>query len=129
MNQLFETLDKEKANRFLQVWSKLDKGSKLDRLVLFSIEQCKQHNLTEKEENQCKELLQDLLKKGFLTKSIDLIYNTQKGYIESILNYSYNKSNNLFEYIFPEKKPKHNSKAKSRSNIDKHFNRSKTNKS
>ena len=35
MERSFEGIDKEKNNRFMNIWLKLDKGSKLNRIHLF----------------------------------------------------------------------------------------------
>ena len=35
MEELLKKIDAEKVNRFKKPWTKLDKGSKLDRLLLF----------------------------------------------------------------------------------------------
>ena len=37
MDELLNAVEKEKNNRFQKLWTKLDKGSKLDRLKLFII--------------------------------------------------------------------------------------------
>ena len=57
MEELFKKIDAEKENRFKKPWTKLDKGSKLDRLLLFIKMQKTENHLSDNQEDQLKHCL------------------------------------------------------------------------
>lgn len=124
MEQLFQKIDQEKVNRFKKQWPKLDKGSKLNRLLLYVKMQKAENNLSEQEENILKTLLLQLHNSNVLNKSSDVEYDLEKSIIIKINNLSYDEDSKKYIFSKPEKKiSKKNSSQNS--NIERHFNRSK----
>ena len=103
MDELLNAVEKEKNNRFQKLWTKLDKGSKLNRLKLFISGQSEINELNEGVE-----------------------YSDETYYILSIKNLKYNKEKKTYSLDLPKKTIKPTTKSKS--NIDRHFSRSKDNK-
>jgi hypothetical protein len=124
MEQLFQKIDQEKENRFKKQWVKLDKGSKLNRLLLYVKMQKAENNLSEKEENILKTLLLQLHNSNVLNKSSDVEYDIEKSIIIKINNLTYDEDSK--KYIFSKSEKKMTKKNSSQnSNIERHFNRSK----
>ena len=63
MELLFEGIEKEKEERFRTTWSKLDKGSKLNRIHLFIKKEKIEKELDDNQEKQMKTLLLNLSSK------------------------------------------------------------------
>ena len=126
MEELLDAVEKEKNNRFHKSWTKLDKGSKLNRLSLFIEEQTEINDLSESEIKKLKKLLFHLCETGSLNKLGDIEYSDETYYIISIKNLKYNKEKN--SYSFEGSKKTIKPVTKSKSNIDRHFSRSKDNK-
>ena len=126
MDELLNAVEKEKNNRFQKLWTKLDKGSKLNRLKLFINEQSEINELNEGETKKLKKLLNHLCENGSLNKSGDVEYSDETYYILSIKNLKYNKEKKTYSFDLPKKTIKPTTKSKS--NIDRHFSRSKDNK-
>ena len=126
MDELLNAVEKEKNNRFQKLWTKLDKGSKLNRLKLFINEQSEINELNEGETKKLKKLLIHLCENGSLNKSGDVEYSDETYYILSIKNLKYNKEKKTYSFDLPKKTIKPTTKSKS--NIDRHFSRSKDNK-
>ena len=126
MDELLNAVEKEKNNRFQKLWTKLDKGSRLDRLKLFIIEQSEVNELNKGETKKLKKLLIHLCENGSLNKSGDVEYSDETYYILSIKNLKYNKEKKTYSFDLPKKTIKPTTKSKS--NIDRHFSRSKDNK-
>ena len=126
MDELLNAVEKEKNNRFQKLWTKLDKRSKLNRLKLFINEQSEINELNEGETKKLKKLLIHLCENGSLNKSGDVEYSDETYYILSIKNLKYNKEKKTYSFDLPKKTIKPTTKSKS--NIDRHFSRSKDNK-
>ena len=126
MDELLNAVEKEKNNRFQRLWTKLDKGSKLDRLKLFIEEQSEINELNNNEIKKLRKLLIHLCENGSLNKSGDVEYCDETYHILSIKNLKYNKEKNTYSFDLPKKTIKPTTKSKS--NIDRHFSRSKGNK-
>ena len=126
MDELLNAVEKEKNNRFQRLWTKLDKGSKLDRLKLFIEEQSEINELNKDEIKKLRKLLIHLCENGSLNKSSDVEYCDETYHILSIKNLKYNKEKNNYSFDLPKKTIKPTTKSKS--NIDRHFTRSKDNK-
>ena len=126
MDELLNAVEKEKNNRFQRLWTKLDKGSKLDRLKLFIEEQSEINELNNNEIKKLRKLLIHLCENGSLNKSGDVEYCDETYHILSIKNLKYNKEKKTYSFDLPKKTIKPTTKSKS--NIDRHFSRSKDNK-
>jgi len=122
MELLFEGIEKEKEARFRTTWSKLDKGSKLNRIHLFIKKEKIEKNLDDIQEKQLKTLLLNLFNSGSLNKSSNVEYCPKIYEITKIKNLSYDEDNHKYEVSMPVKKRK--PEGKSKSNIERHFNRS-----
>ena len=126
MEELLDAVDKEKNNRFCKQWTKLDKGAKLNRLNNFIKDESKKNELNEDETKQLKKLLFHLCDNGSLNKLTDVDYSDESYHIVSIKNLKYDEEENSYSFNLPKKTVKPASKSKS--NIDRHFSRSKDNK-
>ncbi len=124
MEDIFQEIEKEKEERFKKSWSKLDKGSKLNRISLFIKIQKSELEFDDSVEKQLKDLLYRLCESGALNKVNEIEYCNETYQITKIKNLEFN--NDKFEYKKVEKKKTNVSKSKS--NIEKHLSRSKTNK-
>ena len=98
MEELLDAVEKEKNNRFHKSWTKLDKGSKLNRLSLFIEEQTEINDLSESEIKKLKKLLFHLCETGSLNKLGDIEYSDETYYIISIKNLKYNKEKNSYSF-------------------------------
>ena len=110
---LINLLIKKKKNLYFQSWTKLDIGSKINRLILFSIK-CKEiFDLTDEELNKLKELLINACNKNKLNKISYVSYDKELGEINEIKILEFNNIKRVFNLKFTEtkSKPKHNSKS------------------
>ena len=123
MESLLETIDKEREARFRKPWSKLDKGSRLNRLSLYVRTEITNRDLTEEEGVTLKQLLIQLCEAGALTKTSEITYSEEEQQITEIKRLTYEEETRVYSYEREDKKSK--SSHKSRSNIDRHFSRSK----
>jgi len=126
MELLFEGIEKEKEERFRNTWSKLDKGSKLNRIHLFIKKEKIDKELDDNHEKQLKTLLLNLFNSESLNKSSNVEYCQETYEILNIKNIIYDEDTHKYEMITQVKKRK--SDGKSKSNIERHFNRSKESK-
>ena len=124
MDDLFRQIDQERQSRFKKPWSKLDKGSRLDRIGLFVKMEKTERELSDEEEKKLKILLTQLCETGLLTKTSEIVYEDEK--ICEIKNLTYEEEDRVYSYKREDKrnKPVH----KSKGNIDRHFSKSKENK-
>ena len=126
MDELLNAVEEEKDNRFQKQWTKLDKGTKLNRLTLFIEEQSKINELDEDEIRLLKKLLFRLCQNGSFNKSGEIDYSEETYQIINIKNLKYDENKKKYSFDLPKKTIKPSSKSKS--NIDRHFSRSKGNK-
>ena len=126
MDDLLLKLEDEQKNRFKKPWSKLDKGSKLECLNLFIDNEINKNNLNEFKSELFKKLILNLHDTNSLNKTCDINYCEESCTISNIKNLVYNEKDKTYLYKQPKKKIKISSKSKS--NIERHFNRSKDNK-
>ncbi len=124
MNDLME---EELKNRFNHPWSKLDRGSKLNRIHFFIKKEKINKNLNDKQEIKLKELLLRVFDSNGLNKNSEIEYSIEEAEIISIKELCYDDDSKAYTYILKKKKKQETSKSKS--NIDRHFNKSKENKS
>ena len=125
MEDIFQEMEKEKEERFQKSWSKLDKGSKLNRISLFVKLKKSEEQLNDSQEKQLKTLLYQLCESGALNKAIEVEYCDETYQILNIKNLELDEETTKFKFKKVEKKK---NASKSKTNIEKHLNRSKTNK-
>lgn len=126
MQDIINAVEKEKDNRFQKSWTKLDKGSKFNRLTLFIEKETEDKELSEDSQKKLKKLLFHVCENGSLNKVNDVEYSDETYEIISIKNLIYDEDKKSYSFNLPKKilKPA----AKSKSKIDRHFSRSKENK-
>jgi len=127
MQSIIEVVEKEKDNRFQKTWTKLDKGSKLNRLTLFIESEVENKELSKDNQKKLKKLLFHVCENGSLNKVNDVEYNEEICEIVGIKNLIYDENKKSYSFNLPKKVVKPT--AKSKSKIDRHFSRSKENKS
>ena len=115
---LEEEEDKEEKldPRFTLPWNKLEKGVKMNRLLLFIQSQREEHTLTEQQSKELKNLLFKACENGLFNKISDVEYDESKAEIKSIKNLEFNESSK--KYKIKTGGTKNRSVSKSRSNID-----------
>ena len=127
MEEVFQKIDLEKENRFKKQWTKLDKGSKLNRILLFTKMEKADKNLSDTVENQLKTLLIQLHSTNLLNKTSDIEYDIENSKIIKIHNLIFENDKYCFQK--PEKTKikgsKKNTSKTNTSNLERHFNRSK----
>ena len=102
--------------RFQQPWNKLEKGVKMNRILVFitqeSIDKCLSDTLSK----ELKQILFNGCDRGLFNKITDVNYNTELGIIESFKCLEFNESSKKYKLI--TNNTKNRSVSKSRSNID-----------
>ena len=127
MQSIIDAVEKEKDNRFQKTWTKLDKGSKLNRLTFFIESEVENKELSKDNQKKLKKLLFHVCENGSLNKVNDVEYNEEICEIVCIKNLIYDENKKSYSFNLPKKVVKPT--AKSKSKIDRHFSRSKENKS
>ncbi len=127
MNQLLEGIEKEKEQRFKKTWSKLDKGSKLNRIHLFIKAETEDKDLNNSQEKELKNLLLRIFESGGLNKASEVEYSQETFEISSLKNLIFNKETNKYDFVSQIKKKKVGGN-KSKTNVERHFSRSKERK-
>jgi hypothetical protein len=112
-------IDLEKQQIYNQTWTKLDNGSKINRLQKFSEKFCLENELSEKDNNKLQKILINACNKGKLNKISDIDYDKDICEIKNIKNLIYNSDLKTFSLKFSENKSK--SKSSSKSNIERLF--------
>ena len=102
--------------RFAFPWNKLEKGSKMNRLLLFITQEEDERQLTESQKNELKKLLFKACESGCLNKTTDVKYDMETGLIETLKHLEFNESSK--KYKLKTGGTKSRSVSKSRSNID-----------
>ena len=92
-NDIIAFLKEKQTIKNKEVWSKLDKTTKIIKVnefidTIFSVEQELQNDQSEK----CKDYLLDIIDKKRLNKNKDLVYKDEK--VLSIANFTFNKTTN-----------------------------------
>ena len=124
MDELFKHIDKERETRFKKSWTKLDKGSKLNRLSLFVKMEKADKILSDDEEKKLKILVTQLCETGALNKSGNVTYVDEM--ICELKGLDYDEDTR--EYSFKREEKKSKPSQKSKGNIERHFSRSKETK-
>ena len=127
MEDLLKAIESEKNNRFKKKWSKLEKGDKLNRLQLFINEECESKELDETQKETLEKLLLSAFHNKNLSKNTEIEYCIDSAKITSITNLIYDEENKEYSIKIQKKNTK-SITTKSKSNIDRHFSRSKTNR-
>ena len=89
-------LSKEKEGGNKKTWSKLDKASKLKKLLAFSTKYIKKNKLPKNEEEKLKKYLFESLDRKKLQKIKDVEYDVETGAIKSIPNLIFEKEKKKF---------------------------------
>jgi hypothetical protein len=126
MEDLLKAIDAEKQCRFTKSWSKLERGTKLNRLNDFIESEKVKNELNDDEHGNLQDLLTDLFEKSVFSKSKEIEYCEKETKIISITNLIYDDNTKMYSFNLPKKLVKPASKSKSK--IDRHFTRSKENK-
>jgi hypothetical protein len=95
-NLMDELLEKEKMRNKTEVWVKLDKTIKIQKLHQFAEKYGKDHNLPTKDIKSLKAFFIDCLEKNKLNKIKDVNYNKETQDIISIPALHFNQSNRSF---------------------------------
>ena len=84
-------LETEQKNNKLEPWCKLDKTTKLKKLVVFTEQYTMQNNLNEEEKNILTNFFKDCLDRKKFQRVKDVIYDKEHGLIKSIPALTYSK--------------------------------------
>jgi hypothetical protein len=83
-NQLDDLLEKEKQQNKSEAWNKLDKTAKIQKLHTFAEKYGKDNTLPVKDVKSLKHFFVESLEKNKLQKTKDVVYDKDKGIIQSI---------------------------------------------
>ena len=116
-----EDMDQEEEDvkidpRFTLPWNKLEKGVKMNRLLIFIQSEKEDKELIEQQSKELKNLLFKACENGLFNKISDVEYDESKAEIKSIKNLEFNESSK--KYKIKTGGTKNRSVSKSRSNID-----------
>jgi len=125
MKDILEKVDSQIDNSYNKPWSKLNKSNKLVLLNKYIDSTCIDNNI--KNNKQLKMLVHNSLTMGLLNKQSAVDYNIKDNIIDNISIIEYDESTKEFSLKNNTVKIKTN-KSKSKSNIDKILNRSKSNR-
>ena len=84
VSELDELLEKEKQRNKGEIWTKLDKMIRIQKLHEFAERYGKEHNLPVKEIKSLKAFFKACLDKNKLKKSKDVVYNKELRFIVSV---------------------------------------------
>ena len=108
--------DDEIDCRFQLPWNKLEKGQKLNRILLFIKQETEEKSLPDVLAKELKSMLFNACDRGLFNKVSDVSYNSETGLIESFKCLEFNETSK--KYKLKTKGVKSRSVSKSRSNID-----------
>ena len=108
--------DNQLDPRFSHPWNKLEKGSKMNRILVYVQSQKTENELSDNQTKELKNLLFKGCENGLFNKISDVKYNQETGFIESFKNLEFNESSK--KYKLKTGGTKNRSVSKSRSNID-----------
>ena len=120
-----EEIDEEVSNvddeidldsRFKLPWNKLEKGMKMNRIVLYIKKETEEKDLSNTISKELKSILFNACDRGLFNKISEVKYDTEIGEIESFKCLEFNESTR--KYKLKSTGPKNRSVSKSRSNID-----------
>jgi hypothetical protein len=96
MSSLDNLLELEKQQNKSDHWNKLDKTRRIQLLHAFAETYCREKELAMRDMKTLKLYFNDCLDKGKLVKTKDVIYNREKGIIESIPGLFFNPDKRQF---------------------------------
>ena len=109
-------LEKTDEDRFKLPWNKLEKGMKMNRILLYVDSQKKEYSLSDNQTKDLKNILFRGCENGLFNKINDVKYNEEECRIESVKQLEFNESSK--KYKLKTSGNKNRSVSKSRSNID-----------
>ena len=109
-------IDLEKDKIYNQTWTKLDNGSKINKLQEYSIKLSLEYELNDNQKNKLTKLLINSCNKGKLNKISEVEYDKDNCEITNIKILIFNSDLKSFSLKFSENKSK--SKNSSKSNIE-----------
>jgi hypothetical protein len=95
-SQLDNLLEKEKQQNKSDTWNKLDKTVKIQKLHIFAEKYGKDNTLPVKDIKSLKHFFSDALNKNKLQKTKDVVYDKEKGAVQSIPALFFNVGNRAF---------------------------------
>lgn len=93
---LDQLLEKEKQQNKVDTWNKLDKTLKTQKLHIFAEKYGKDNSLPVKDIKSLKQFFLEALEKNKLQKTKDVLYDKEKGVIQSIPGLFFNMTNRAF---------------------------------
>ena len=118
MDELLDAISKEQENRFNKPWMRMDKGLKINRLIDYT----EDYDCCESDKVKLKEILLKAFSSNIL-KNDHIVYDQVNNKISNIKILSY--EDNKFVLQNNAIKSKSKTRSKSKSNIERHFSRSK----
>tara|TARA_Y100000816_G_C26016030_1_gene531369 strand:- start:272 stop:697 length:426 start_codon:yes stop_codon:yes gene_type:complete len=104
VNDLDKILEKEKQRNKGEVWTKLDKPIKIQKLHEFAEKYGKEHNLSSKDLKLLKTFFRTCLDKNKLNKTKDVVYNKENRIINSIPALHFNQVSKNFTLKLMDKR-------------------------
>ena len=95
-NKIDDILENEKNNNKAEVWNKLDKTVKIQKLHVFAEKYGKDNNIPVKDIRNLKLYFNECLNKNKIQKTKDVVYDREKGVISSIHGLLFNTQNRNF---------------------------------
>ena len=95
-SELDSLLETEKQQNKSDTWNKLDKTVKIQKLHIFAEKYGKDNTLPVKDIKTLKHFFSEALNKNKLQKTKDVIYDKEKGVVQSIPALFFNVGNRLF---------------------------------
>jgi hypothetical protein len=87
---LDKLLESEKQTNKADAWNKLDKTVKIQKLHIFAEKYGKEHSIPVKDVKSLKHYFSDCLEKNKLQKTKDVVYDKDKGTIQSVPSLVFN---------------------------------------
>lgn len=104
VSELDELLEKEKQRNKGEIWTKLDKMIRIQKLHEFAERYGKEHNLPVKEIKSLKAFFKACLDKNKLKKSKDVVYNKEQRFIVSVPALHFNQVTKNFTLKLMDKR-------------------------
>lgn len=111
----------QNESRFNIPWNKLEKGMKLNRLLIFIKKEIDDKQLSKEQSKELKNILFQACETGNLNKLSDIDYDIEDATIKTIKTLDYNEVTK--KYKLKSSSTKNRSVSKSRSNIDRLMNK------
>lgn len=104
VNELDELLEKEKQRNKWEIWTKLDKMIRVQKLHEFAERYGKEHSMPVKEIKSLKAFFKSCLDKNKLNKSKDVVYNKEQRVIVSVPALHFNQVTKNFTLKLMDKR-------------------------